>query len=149
MLKAFRKVRISFKAFTLMELLVTVVIVGLIAAFAIPNYSKGVERSYRKMGEDNLHTIWAAEQTYYNANGHTYWPGVSLPFQDINAINTNLGLKLIANGFLYQCTSGSVADFSCYAYRPETGPARFFLTITEAPISGANPSCTDGSSTCP
>ena len=52
------------KAFTLMELLIVVVCIGTVAAFAIPSYTKAVDKGYARAAVMNLAAIGAAEQVY-------------------------------------------------------------------------------------
>ena len=56
------------RGFTLTEVLVTVSIIGILAAIAIPNYSRAVERSYWRQAQDLLLTIYAGERSYYFVN---------------------------------------------------------------------------------
>ena len=56
------------KAFTLLELLFTTIIVGAMAAAAIPTYTKAIERTYWQNGQDILYTIYNGERTYYFEN---------------------------------------------------------------------------------
>ncbi len=135
------------RAFTLMELMIVVSVIGIIAAFAIPNYDKAVERNYRKIAEGNLTLIYSANQVYKARYGK-YWPGFPNPWQDLTAINTNLNLNIVADGFEYLCTSTDPLHFSCYAYRG-TAPGKYWITIFEPDLSPTNPDCTNGTSTCP
>ena len=54
--------------FTLMELLVTASIVGILAAVALPNYQRVMERGYWRSAQDMLRVIHAGEQTFQMAN---------------------------------------------------------------------------------
>lgn len=54
--------------FTLNELLIAVVIVGILAGVALPQYRKTVERSYWRAAQDILETLYAGEQVYQAAN---------------------------------------------------------------------------------
>lgn len=51
--------------FTLLELLFTAMIVGVMAAAAIPTYTKAIERTYWQNAQDILYTIYNGERTYY------------------------------------------------------------------------------------
>ena len=128
--------------FTIMEILVVVIIVGIIAGFAIPNYGKSVEQGYLQDAMIQLSAIRSANQLYY-AKTSTYWPPTSDRY--VSAINTSLSLNIIENGLAYECDPGGVVNqtFTCTATR--TGGA-FTVTVDEAPLSTTNPDC---SGSCP
>ena len=91
-----------------MELMVVVTIVGIIAAFAIPNYSKAVERSRMKTALNNLACMASAEAGYVLQNNQYF--GSS----DITIINASLGLNIISNGVAYGCL-GDPSGYICWA----------------------------------
>lgn len=134
------------KGMTLMELLVTVTIIGIVSSIAIPNFTVSVERSHVRDATTQLISIWAANQIFRAQNGR-YWPlaGQTFPLGGAGGINDSLALGIIPNGMTYSCTgAGAVAPgtFSCTATR-----GGYVLTVTDAVISapplvlGSNPSC--------
>ena len=137
--------RQSTIAFTLTELMIVVAIIGIIAGFAIPNYTKAVERAHLRDAIIQLTNVHAANQIYRAENG-SYWPPAN--GQDLTAINANLDLGILPNGMTYTCGIGAGpagSTFSCTAVR-DPPAASFTVTVTQAAVSGTNPGCTG---TCP
>ncbi len=57
------------RAFTLIELLVVVLIIGILAAIALPQYAKAVEKSKATQAFTMLKSAYEAAAVYYMANG--------------------------------------------------------------------------------
>ena len=58
------------KAFTLVELLVVVLIIGILAAIAVPQYRLAVEKSRVAQVISAISSIAQAQEVYYMATGH-------------------------------------------------------------------------------
>ncbi len=74
--------------FTLIELLVVVLIIGILAAVALPQYEKAVLKSRATTLLSNLKTIREAVDIYYLANG--YYP---MDFTEIDVSFPGMELK--------------------------------------------------------
>lgn len=60
------------KGFTLIELMIVVVIIGILAALAIPRFMRATTKSKQSEVKQILKQIYTMEQTYRQAND-TYW----------------------------------------------------------------------------
>jgi prepilin-type N-terminal cleavage/methylation domain-containing protein len=64
-----RRIRKSIGGFTLIELLVVVLIIGILAAIAVPQYFKVVEKSKAAEANAWIAAVTGAEESYLNKNG--------------------------------------------------------------------------------
>ncbi|MBR4355830.1 MAG: prepilin-type N-terminal cleavage/methylation domain-containing protein [Elusimicrobiaceae bacterium] len=89
------------KGFTLIELLVVVLIIGVLAAVAMPQYQMVVEKAQASKAISNIRTISAAIERYYMANG-TY-PEPSSVLEGRTQIGSTLDIELpVLAGFSYR-----------------------------------------------
>ena len=67
------------QGFTLIELLIVVVIIGILAAIAIPKFSKTRERAYFSAMKSDLKNLAAEQEIYYSDpnNNYNYAPDVT------------------------------------------------------------------------
>ena len=128
------------QAFTIMEQMIVIIIIGIMVGFAIPNYNRSVERAYEQDAVMQLSAIHAAEQVYYAKEG-AYWPtDTNYSADQINAI---LHTNIIENGLTFTCIP-SALSFQCTAQR--TGGI-FTIQIISGALAAKNPCCSAG--TCP
>jgi type IV pilus assembly protein PilA len=107
------------KAFTLIELMIVVAIIGILAAIAVPNFVKFQCRSKQSEAKGNLKALYVAEEAY-RAESDTY-----ASVNTINAGNVSAGISNLI-GFV---PKGGKTRYSYDA----TGDATTFLATADAP----------------
>lgn len=152
------------KGFTLIEIVIVLVIVGVLAVIAIPNYFNLLNQGAAKAAQNNLISIYNAQKTnYLSATGNgTYCISTGPPGHDcsnVAAINTDLSLNIVDNNFTYNCQQGGAPDngFKCIA--TNTSGSGITLTLNNNPVvllggtncattsgTNCNPSCTPAAS---
>jgi type IV pilus assembly protein PilA len=87
------------KGFTLVEIMIVVVIIGLLAMMAIPAFNKVRENSQDKTVMNNVRQLSAAADQYFLENGVTTCASSNLVGSDkyVKAINTVAGETYPAN----------------------------------------------------
>ncbi|HEU5304539.1 MAG TPA: prepilin-type N-terminal cleavage/methylation domain-containing protein, partial [Gemmatimonadales bacterium] len=61
------------QGFTLIELLIVVVIIGILAAIAIPKFANTKQKAYVSSMRSDLRNLAGAQEAYWVEN-RTYWP---------------------------------------------------------------------------
>jgi prepilin-type N-terminal cleavage/methylation domain-containing protein len=99
--------------FTLIELLIVTVIIGILAAIAIPKFSNTKEKAYLAAMKADLRNLATAEESYFYDNA-TYYDG-ALPAAQLNFRGTT-GVSLV----LSNVTPGGWAAVSTHTQTLKT-----------------------------
>jgi type IV pilus assembly protein PilA len=96
------------RGFTLIELLVVILIIGILAAIAIPAFLNQRQKAYDAQAKSNLRTAQTAEETYSTDNNGSYATALSQLTTIEPALN-NAPTVTVANpsGDNYQLTASS------------------------------------------
>ena len=123
------------QAFTLIELLVVVLIIGILAAIALPQYQKAVERAKIAEAVTNLRAIANANQVYYMTNG------VYAEKEDMDKLDVTISGEILDSQsrknriktkyFTYSPNGEESRDFSALAW--ENNNAYFLYIQRENP----------------
>ena len=93
--------------FTLIELLVVVLIIGILAAIAVPQYKKAVYKSRATEAVTMLDAITQAQEVYYLANGE-YTDDISE--LDVEIPSELIGSYLFTDKYSYYCVQKRVCS---------------------------------------
>jgi prepilin-type N-terminal cleavage/methylation domain-containing protein len=110
----------SRAGFTLIELLIVVIIIGLLAAIALPKFSTTKEKAYVSTMKADLRNLATAQETYWNDNS-TYYGG-SVPSSQLvyNPSTSTLITINVANNAGWAATAThNITPVVCALY---TGP---------------------------
>lgn len=99
------------RGFTLIELLIVVVIIGILASVAVPNYTRMVERAKAEQAITYLKVIRTGEKIYYASN-------VSYTAcANIGEVKARLGAEVTDEHYLFSVTSSPSTTFLATAKR--------------------------------
>jgi MSHA pilin protein MshA len=131
--------------FSLMEIVVVLVIIGVLAVTALPNYLSMMYQGAATAAQNNLISIYNAEKNNYLSSNAYY---VSAACPDTANINTNLSLHIVDSNYTYCCNN--TGGFQCTA--TSTSASGITLTLNNNSIvllGGAGCATTSGASCNP
>lgn len=102
------------KAFTLVELIVVVIIIGLLATFAIPQYAASQRRARARRIWADMKLLAAAENIYHTETGVYAFcqiPGGNTDCNDILNLNISTPSAGVSSSEPYSCSTKE-----CYGY---------------------------------
>jgi type IV pilus assembly protein PilA len=120
------------KGFTLIELLIVVVIIGILAAIAIPKFANTKEKAYIAAMKSDLRNLVTAEESYF-ADNVTYTTALGTAFSASAGVTVTVGS---ASGTGWAATA---------SHNATTKTCGIHVGSATAPVSGAN----EGEPKCP
>ncbi len=94
------------KAFTLIEMLVVVLIIGILAAIAVPQYQKAVYKSRAMEAMLLVKALAEAEEVYYLVNGEYSKEIEKLDVKIPEELITSFGVWKFEDKYSYSCSRG-------------------------------------------
>ena len=121
--------------FTLIELLIVVVIIGLLAAIAVPKFSSTKEKAYTATMKGDLRNLATAQEAYWNDNAAYY--GGSFPSTQM-VYNPSVGVTITIGS----ATGSGWAATSTHANSPVS------CALFAGPVAPPSPATVEGRIAC-
>jgi len=122
------------KGFSLIELLIVVVIIGIIAAIAIPNLLAARRSANEGSAISSLRTLHGAQMTYSSTYGNGNYAGTA-GTAGITAL-TQLNTPGLIDGVLATGTKSGYTFEGTNVNATSTAPATFYMSCVPATASG-------------
>jgi len=100
------------RGFTLTELMVVTVIIGITAAMSVPSLQRAIEQSRADIAGANLRAIWAAQRLYWLEN-HDYADTTTL--RDIGLVDKEIVSVSGVGGYTYDVPNRTATAFTATA----------------------------------
>lgn len=103
------------KGFTLIELMIVVVIIGILAALAIPRFMQATTKSKQSEAKQILKQIYTMERTFRQENGNYGDNGVSLGSVSGSGVFPEIGVEIQTNAIYEYAIVAAVDAFTATA----------------------------------
>jgi prepilin-type N-terminal cleavage/methylation domain-containing protein len=114
--------RYDKKGFTLIELIIVVVIIGLLVSIVVPKFANGKERAIVTSMRGDLHNLIGAQEGYFS-NANTYYNG---PLPGTLPYNTSPGVVVTLSGVTPSGWGATASHFgttkTCAVFMGTTAP---------------------------
>jgi prepilin-type N-terminal cleavage/methylation domain-containing protein len=147
-----RAIKMKNNAFSITELMIVIILIGVMAGFALPSFTKAVLKAQVRDAMIQLEALYAANRIF-RAQNNTFWT-VTVAAGPTGAATINggpLGLNLVSNGLSYGYTPNSAVTATLFtATAARTGTNAFTVRINQNlinPLGGpgaSNPCCVAG-----
>ena len=115
------------EGFSLVEVMIVLVVIGVLVSFAIPRYDRAVEQSRADVAVANLRAIWSAQRMYWLEN-HAYTADLSTLS---NAGLLDASILAVGAGYSYAVPTADASSFTATASRSGNSQWNGTLSINE------------------
>ena len=101
------------KGFTLIELLIVVVIIGILAAIAIPKFANTKTKAYTAAMKSDLRNLVTAEEAFFSDSGkYVIYDTLQLKFKPSTGVSTPT-ISIGAGYWSAKVTHSQITNFTC------------------------------------
>jgi prepilin-type N-terminal cleavage/methylation domain-containing protein len=122
--------------FTLIELLIAMVIIGILASFALAVLWRAKDRGYEAAMQSDLRSLVNEQEHYFNGN-FTYASDIA-----------DLPEAAISSGVVVEITHGTNSGWAALSRHPSLGNRVCGIRVGDAPLSAATPAVETGFVQC-
>jgi prepilin-type N-terminal cleavage/methylation domain-containing protein len=106
------------KGFTLIEVLIVAVLIGSLAAIAVPRYAASKDKAFVAAMMADLHTVALYEEQYSAENHGQYFSGVAKPESPLNGFSPSKDVTVTLTAF--NILGSQLADWTAVAKHGKT-----------------------------
>lgn len=116
-----RTLRRPAKGFTLVELLIVVVVIGVLAAIAIPKFQNTKGKAYASSIKSDLKNLTSMQESYFYDNEQYSGSLASLNFQTTNGVSITI-VEADGRGWSGTATHPAAFPLTCSVYYGQAAP---------------------------